>query len=87
MAEPTSQSLTDADLKGLEGLAKGWLSSVHAIWDPKLENRQISKDEVRFNFTDRESQQYAVLMDGEGRIKEFKTGASLAVAPSSSRSL
>jgi len=51
MADHAPQPDTDR----LETLARGWLQSVHAVWDPKMENRQIDPNSTRFIFVDSES--------------------------------
>ena len=75
MPEPSSQGVASVDVKELESLAQRWLLSAHAVWEPKIEDKQVSKEEIKFNFIDRESQRYTVIMDHVGMIKDFKAAS------------
>lgn len=72
MVEAYSQRATNMDPKELESLAQRWLQSVHAVWEPKVVEKQPVKDGVQLRFVDWYSQRHTVLMDRDGHITEYE---------------
>ena len=71
MSESNSSTASAMDVNALQTVAARWLMSVHAVWNPKLENSQVDKNALRLTFTDWGSQRYTVVMNFGGDVVSY----------------
>jgi len=81
MAEKGTQPDTDK----LQGIARGWLQAVHAIWDPVLETSQKDPNGLRLIFLDDEKRRHSMVINDEGFVVQYSGPQASSAAAYDSR--